>query len=91
MQNRVRLCEFGLPEVIETNRINNPTINKNIPTLLINMGIMINEMGETGNACFSQCARKTCQEYVVGHGSFILISDDQVFHRTNEAISPTNA
>ena len=53
MQNMVRLCEFGLPEVIETIRINNPTINKKIPILLINMGIMINEMGETSNACFS--------------------------------------
>jgi hypothetical protein len=31
------------------NRINSPTIIKNIPILLMSMGAMINEMGETSN------------------------------------------
>jgi hypothetical protein len=49
MQNRVRLCEFGSPEEMEMNRTNSPKIIKNKPILLISIGAMINEMGETSN------------------------------------------
>jgi hypothetical protein len=53
MQNRVRLWEFSLPEAIETININNPRMNINRPILLMSIGLMINEMGETSNDRFS--------------------------------------
>jgi hypothetical protein len=59
MQNRVRLCEVGSPDEMDMKRINSPKIIKNRPILLMSMGAMINEMGETSNDRSSHFKRDT--------------------------------
>jgi hypothetical protein len=52
MQNRVKLFELVPPDGKKINVMIDPTSKKNTP-ILRSMQVIINEMGETSNACFS--------------------------------------